>query len=427
MGFKRGHKVKFRHKYPLHQKNRELATGSLKHIKDELDTCVTPAQSKMNNNNREAHKRGRANTVESHVSHSEGILDESSSDEDDCKLDKHVSFEGSSPDMWLDVAKGNIKPHGVTGLGVSKKSTGKVIRPGKRKKIIMEIVKTEEEYLAHLTNIVEYHIKRIKKSDICTEDEQKSLFSHIDLIHGLHDKIYKEFLKKIDDFDEHKTLIGEVFCNYYHFFKMYQTYINLHENANHTLVRLMKTNTSFKEHCDHVYALCKNQPLDALLIRPIQRLPRYSLLLKELLKYTDEEHPDFLYIEKALLEVTKVNLLINTKIAEQENRNRVRTIEKRFFKNPKLQAVHRKFVREGTLKKYGVNAKKWKTYTWFLFSDILVQATYNRVFGLSLSRIINIDDKFEVTPANSLDFEIHSSFRERSFYLRAKDEDEKGW
>jgi len=40
--------------------------------------------------------------------------------------------------------------------------------------------------------------------------------------------------------------------------------------------------------------------LNALLITPVQRIPRYVLLLRELRNRTDPSHPDFALIQKAI-------------------------------------------------------------------------------------------------------------------------------
>ena len=40
--------------------------------------------------------------------------------------------------------------------------------------------------------------------------------------------------------------------------------------------------------------------LGALLIAPIQRLPRYRLLLREVLRFTEKDDPDLQSIKKAL-------------------------------------------------------------------------------------------------------------------------------
>ena len=40
-------------------------------------------------------------------------------------------------------------------------------------------------------------------------------------------------------------------------------------------------------------ALKKKMGLENLLIMPVQRLPRYNLLLRDLLKQTKDDHPDY--------------------------------------------------------------------------------------------------------------------------------------
>lgn len=48
-----------------------------------------------------------------------------------------------------------------------------------------------------------------------------------------------------------------------------------------------------------------------LLILPIQRLPRYTLLLKELLRYTPEDHKDFLPLLEAFNKMKDVAVYVN--------------------------------------------------------------------------------------------------------------------
>lgn len=45
---------------------------------------------------------------------------------------------------------------------------------------------------------------------------------------------------------------------------------------------------------------CGGLDLGAFLLTPVQRIPRYILLLKQLLKYTDESHPDFHHVNICL-------------------------------------------------------------------------------------------------------------------------------
>jgi FYVE/RhoGEF/PH domain-containing protein 3 len=63
---------------------------------------------------------------------------------------------------------------------------------------------------------------------------------------------------------------------------------------------------------------------------PIQRIPRYKLLLTELLKHTPEEHPDFEDLEAAVKLVSSVVGAINEDIKRQEKRFKVIEIQERW-------------------------------------------------------------------------------------------------
>lgn len=85
------------------------------------------------------------------------------------------------------------------------------------------------------------------------------------------------------------------------FLRMYSYYATAQENAASGLARcvakykevaaLMETSRSHPD--------CKGQDVQSLLIEPIQRVPRYELLLKSLLDYTERTHPDYETLDKA--------------------------------------------------------------------------------------------------------------------------------
>jgi len=57
--------------------------------------------------------------------------------------------------------------------------------------------------------------------------------------------------------------------------------------------------------------------LDAFLIMPVQRIPRYVLLLKELLKYSNPSHPDYALLEGAFNKVKAILEELNKGIDEE--------------------------------------------------------------------------------------------------------------
>jgi hypothetical protein len=64
-----------------------------------------------------------------------------------------------------------------------------------------------------------------------------------------------------------------------------------------------------------MYDKCQQQAggtLESFLITPIQRIPRYVLLLTELLKHTEPSHPDHELLQKAIPLVKDVAEFVNT-------------------------------------------------------------------------------------------------------------------
>ena len=63
---------------------------------------------------------------------------------------------------------------------------------------------------------------------------------------------------------------------------------------------------------------------------PVQRIPRYKLLLAELLKHTDEGHHDFANITDALEKVTAVANDVNEAIRRQEEMSKLLELQELF-------------------------------------------------------------------------------------------------
>lgn len=58
--------------------------------------------------------------------------------------------------------------------------------------------------------------------------------------------------------------------------------------------------------------------LDDLLIKPVQRIPRYVLFVKDLLKHTAPGHPDHTPLQQALGELTTLAEKVNDSEKERE-------------------------------------------------------------------------------------------------------------
>ena len=86
-----------------------------------------------------------------------------------------------------------------------------------------------------------------------------------------------------------------MFVNFSPFFKLYAEYIVNFEQSREKIALLREKNSSFVRFikaAERVADPQGKQPFESYLITPVQRIPRYKMLLSELLKYTPEEHLD---------------------------------------------------------------------------------------------------------------------------------------
>lgn len=125
------------------------------------------------------------------------------------------------------------------------------------------------------------------KKPLATTEQIKMLFSTLPQVHNLHTSFYK-------DLSANKENAGSVFLNHIDQMKLYAEYFNKYHKANEVYQELsrMKNFVAFDEEATRKAG--NNLNLMALLVQPVQRLPRYELLLEVLalnlhLKFTPTE------------------------------------------------------------------------------------------------------------------------------------------
>lgn len=118
-----------------------------------------------------------------------------------------------------------------------------------------------------------------------------------------------------DEEKDRKTFIGEAFGQHMAIMeKVYGDYLKNHESANQKLQILQKSEKVkiwLKECYEYAKDLTQAWNLDALLVKPVQRILKYPLLLDQLLEATPENHPDFAQLDIAAREMKGISMRIN--------------------------------------------------------------------------------------------------------------------
>lgn len=165
--------------------------------------------------------------------------------------------------------------------------------------------------------------------------------------------------------------------------KTYSTYINNFDNSALTIGKLRKSNKKFSKFCDKQVENpeSRGQTLESLLIMPVQRIPRYILLLRELIKNSVASDPDLPLLENAFNTLSEIADLINTNKKDAESSEKVFAIQENLIgMSHPLVSPSRRFVKEGVLnyladfKDMAKFDKSKKKQTVYLFNDLLVTA-----------------------------------------------------
>ncbi|XP_007423229.1 phosphatidylinositol 3,4,5-trisphosphate-dependent Rac exchanger 2 protein [Python bivittatus] len=204
------------------------------------------------------------------------------------------------------------------GKGESGKDPEKQLRL--RVCVLNELLKTERDYVntleflvsAFLHRIMQWAITKVDKN--VTEETVKTLFSNIEDILEVH----KNFLSRIEEClhpePNSQQEVGSCFLHFRDRFRIYDEYCSNHEKAQKLLLELNKIKTvrTFLLNC-MLLGGRKNTdvPLEGYLVTPIQRICKYPLLLKELLKRTPKKHSDYSALMEALQTMKAVCSSIN--------------------------------------------------------------------------------------------------------------------
>ncbi|XP_031554199.1 uncharacterized protein LOC116291202 [Actinia tenebrosa] len=171
--------------------------------------------------------------------------------------------------------------------------------------------------------------------------------------------------QRLAKWDAETTEIGDVLLEMFSYLKVFEPYFNSRNKGNEVKTKLEKNNEKFKAITSKVI---NGQTLNSLLLMPIQRIPRYEMLLKELLKRTKEDHPDYDNLTEALSKAKQGAADLNEHIRKIENETKVIEIMKS-FPNDELNLIHvasqaslgKTFGSAGRLKKqdqmYSINKK----------------------------------------------------------------------
>src|SRR3989338_3299035 len=173
------------------------------------------------------------------------------------------------------------------------------------------------------------------------------VFGNIGEVRDLHVAFLNDLIERYKTWSE-QSCLGDVLRSHFPNFRaVYTSYCEHYERASQLLVRDTKKK-EINTLCDKVQTSCE-QPLPALLIMPVQRLPRYRMLLEDLLRKLEKaygtQHPDYENLQGALKAIGSIADDINTSLRNAASQKTVENVMKTVKGSERfLSAPNRKII-----------------------------------------------------------------------------------
>uniref|UniRef100_A0A8C1XMI3 TIAM Rac1 associated GEF 1b n=1 Tax=Cyprinus carpio TaxID=7962 RepID=A0A8C1XMI3_CYPCA len=193
----------------------------------------------------------------------------------------------------------------------------------KLRKVICELVETERTYVKDLNYLIGRYLTPLQKESFLTQDELDVLFGNlpemlefqVEFLKTLEDGTRLvpdlEKLERVEEFKKILFSLGGSFLYYADRFKIYSAFCASHTKVPKVLVKA-KTDMAFKAFLDERNPKQQHSStLESYLIKPIQRVLKYPLLLRELHSLTDPDSEEHYHLNVAMKAMNTVASHIN--------------------------------------------------------------------------------------------------------------------
>eukprot|EP01130_Rhizamoeba_saxonica_P010574 TRINITY_DN4342_c0_g1_i6.p1 TRINITY_DN4342_c0_g1~~TRINITY_DN4342_c0_g1_i6.p1 ORF type:complete len:641 (-),score=149.43 TRINITY_DN4342_c0_g1_i6:143-2044(-) len=304
----------------------------------------------------------------------------------------------------------------------------------KRDRIAYELLTTEAFYTRSLNIVLDLHFPILIQASASgrihmSQETIKEVFGNLAHIASINEVIYCELKERFKIWLE-KPMVGDIIAHLSPFLKMYKIYSATYSTATEILQQQIDKDRTLYNLLESLKEspLSNNMDLVSYLIMPVQRVPRYVLLLMDLIKQTPEGHPDYELSIHALDSVKIVADEINDAINARESEAKNIEVQSLVGNAYQVVAAHRRFILEGDLVKQCRKERKVRRF--WLFSDVLLYGfpqlqgpkyALSRAMELKNMRVVGVEDN----ESNKIEYAFSIAESTKSFLVFGRTEQEK--
>ncbi|XP_054165582.1 intersectin-1-like isoform X2 [Oppia nitens] len=284
----------------------------------------------------------------------------------------------------------------------------------KRQNHLNEFISTENAYVIDMGIVIDVFQKPLRANNCITDAESDAIFVNWPKLV----KCNKRFLKDLKTrrrnaiVSHNMTIINEIsdiFCQ--HLNQMSDYYIK-YCSRQLSAARMIQQKTENDQNFNETAKMCSQDsranrlPLSSYLLKPMQRITKYPLLIGKILEHTPTNHIDFINCEKALTLSQDLCKRVNEGCRNTEDSQRLDWIQKQIkidgldqqieFNSETNCLGRRQLLHAGTL----VKANSGRELIAFLFNDFLL-------LTISLKELPKVTNVFASDKALSSTYRIY--------------------
>ncbi|KAG5282087.1 hypothetical protein AALO_G00052070 [Alosa alosa] len=301
--------------------------------------------------------------------------------------------------------------------------------------IANELLHTEKAYVARLHLLDQVFCAqlmeeaRARGSFPC--EVVMGIFSNICSIYCFHQQFLLPALEKRMEEWEQNPRIGDILQKLAPFLKMYGEYVKNFDRAMELVNTWMERSSQFKAiiHDIQKEERCGNLTLQHHMLEPVQRIPRYELLLKDYLHRLPEDADDFKDAQKSLELIATAAEHSNAAIRKMERMRKLLKVYELLGGEEDIVNPTNELIKEGHILKLSAKNGTSQDRYLILFNDRLLYCVPKlRLIGQKYGVRARIDvDGMELKETSSMNVPrtFLVSGKQRSLELQARTEEEK--
>ncbi|KAM4569972.1 FYVE, RhoGEF and PH domain-containing protein 6 [Odontesthes bonariensis] len=244
-------------------------------------------------------------------------------------------------------------------------------------------------------------------------------------LYQLNKDLLRELEERVAHWSDHQRL-SDIFVQKGPYLKMYSTYIRQFDNNVALLDEQCRKNPAFAAVVREfeMSSRCASLALKHYLLKPVQRIPQYQLLLTDYLKNLPEDSEDYKDTQAALSIVKEVANHANDIMKQGDNFQKLMQIQYSLNGHHEIVQPGRVFLKEGTLMK--LSRKVMQPRMFFLFNDALMYTTPVQSGQYKLNSVLSLAGMKVSKPSQeAYQNELNIESVERSFILSASSATER--